>query len=79
LFALNGTSSNVTRQGDFYYKNVAASSTPFWQSLAVSSSQGGSSTRYAYLAATPESFSYDLDGNLTDDGGGTIPGTRRTG
>jgi RHS repeat-associated protein len=61
-------SAAVTRQGDYYYKNVTSGSTPAWLSLAASSSLGGSTTRYSYLAATPESYTYDADGNLTDDG-----------
>lgn len=65
---VNGSSSGVTRQGDYYYKNVSAPSTPLWHALTASSNLGGNSTRYAYLAATPESFTYDLDGNVTDDG-----------
>ena len=64
---VNGSTA-VTRQGEYFYKNVTANSTPLWQSLAASSSLGGATTRYAYLAATPESFTYDLDGNVTDDG-----------
>ena len=61
-------SAAVTRQGDYYYQNVTSGSTPAWLSLAASSSLGGSTTRYSYLAATPESYTYDADGNLTDDG-----------
>ncbi|HEX2855460.1 MAG TPA: hypothetical protein VHO24_19650, partial [Opitutaceae bacterium] len=64
---INSSSSGITRQGDYYYKNVTGTPS-LWQSLAVSSSLGGSATRYSYLAATPESFTYDLDGNVTDDG-----------
>ena len=42
---------------------------PLWQSLAASGILGTAPiTRHAFLAATPENFTYDLDGNLTDDG-----------
>ncbi|MBC7369298.1 MAG: RHS repeat-associated core domain-containing protein [Undibacterium sp.] len=68
--SINGTAlPGSSRQGEYYAKNVVASATPLWQSLAATSSLGGpAATRYAFLAATPESYTYDLDGNLTDDG-----------
>lgn len=60
--------STASRQGDYYYKNVAAGSTPLWQSLTASSSLGGSFTRSVYVPTAPQNFTYDDDGNLTDDG-----------
>jgi RHS repeat-associated protein len=67
---VNSSSSGVTRQNDWYFQGlgVTNSSTAVWQSITVASSLGGSSTRNAFVAMNPESFSYDLDGNLTSDG-----------
>ncbi|MFZ5723548.1 MAG: RHS repeat-associated core domain-containing protein, partial [Pseudomonadota bacterium] len=67
---VNGAASGITRHGDYYFQGFAAAnaSAPVWQSLAIASSYGGSSTRYSFLPLSPEPFSYDLDGNLLSDG-----------
>ena len=59
----------TTRVGDFYSKTIPAASTPLWQTLSIASSLSTTPVvRYAFIAANPESYAYDLDGNLLDDG-----------
>lgn len=58
----------ATRQGQYFYKSVAAGSTlPLWQSIAATSSLGGSTSRNVWHPVAPHSFTYDFDGNLTQD------------
>ncbi|MDD2764144.1 MAG: hypothetical protein PHE83_09255 [Opitutaceae bacterium] len=61
-------SQSPTRQGDYYFKSFTFGTMPLWQSFAISSNLGGSETRYGFLAANPEVYTYDLDGNVTADG-----------
>jgi RHS repeat-associated protein len=61
-------SASTTRQGDYYYKNLAPGSTPAWLSASVTSSLGGSGTRYSFVPPASETHTYDADGNLTADG-----------
>lgn len=67
---VNGSSTGVTRQNDWYYKpfSVTNTSTAVWSSLTIASSAGGSENRSAFVPLTPEAFSHDVDGNLTSDG-----------
>ncbi len=67
---VNGSSTGVTRQNDWYYKpfSVTNTSTAVWSSLTIASSYGGSESRSAFVPLTPEAFSHDVDGNLTSDG-----------
>lgn len=61
-------SQTATRQGEYFYKNVAVGSTlPFWQTIAASSDLGGSTSRGVWHPVAPHSFTYDFDGNLTQD------------
>ncbi|HWA09343.1 MAG TPA: RHS repeat-associated core domain-containing protein [Opitutaceae bacterium] len=60
-------SASVTRQGEYYYKNVTGSAST-WTSCAVTSSAGGSDTRYGFLPPSSETHTYDDDGNVTSDG-----------
>lgn len=66
---VNDSSTGLARAGDFYFMDYAVNNTSaLWSSLAVASSYGGTATRHAFVPATPEALSYDLDGNLTSDG-----------
>ena len=48
--------------------SVTNTSEPVWQSVTVASPGQTSVTGHAFVAQTPESFSYDTDGNLLQDG-----------
>jgi len=54
---------------EYYWGTVNTNNTaaPAWLSATVASG-GASNTGSVYLARTPEQFSYDADGNLTNDG-----------
>jgi len=56
--------------GQYYLQNVTAnnSSGPLWLTANLSSSLGGSQSSNAFLPQSPETSSYDLDGNLLSDG-----------
>jgi RHS repeat-associated protein len=68
------------RQGDLFYKQLstANNTAPKWQSIDILAGKSGAGTGGAdaitrqsghlFLAKSPESFTYDLDGNLTSDG-----------
>ena len=71
LVAVNGVTA--TRQGDYYRGELVAdnSGAPVHLAITNTGSLGTNSVflnRHALLAKTPESFGYDLDGNLTNDG-----------
>lgn len=66
-------SGSAYRKGEYFWKelSVANSSVPVWQSLTVQAVNGTNSTTVTgneYVPKTPEVYSYDLDGNLTQDG-----------
>ena len=66
---VNGSSSGVTRHGQYFFKGhgMANSPNPAYANLLIS--DGTISTALAaFLAATPQAMTYDLDGNLTSDG-----------
>jgi RHS repeat-associated protein len=66
---VNGSSSGVTRHGDYFFKGHSMSngSGAAYSTLAVS--DGTTTTNLAaFVAGTPEPFTYDFDGNLTSDG-----------
>jgi RHS repeat-associated protein len=66
--AVTVNGQTATRQGQYFYKNVAAGSAlPLWQSIAASSNLGGSTSRNVWHPVAPHSFTYDFDGNLTQD------------
>lgn len=78
--AVEMTSSNVTvnsqaayRRGEYLQKDVYFNNTntPLYATATVSATYNGSSTTTngsILLAATPETITYDLDGNLKSDG-----------
>ncbi len=65
---VNGANA-ATRQGDYYahWIGLGSAGTSAWQGIAVNSTYGGGSTRSAWLAASPQAYAYDLDGNLLSD------------
>jgi len=57
------------RKGEYFWREVSVtnSSSAAWQGITVSS--GGSNvTGNVFLPKTPETLSYDADGNVTNDG-----------
>ncbi len=69
--SINSSSSGIYRKGQYYQKSISVSngSVPVWQSVAVTTSGGGSApTGYVFVPKNQETPTYDLDGNLTQDG-----------
>jgi RHS repeat-associated protein len=62
------------RRGEYFQESVsvANTTTPVWQNVAVTASQGGSSSNWpagsVFVPRTGELFGHDTDGNLTSDG-----------
>jgi hypothetical protein len=54
------------RRGEYFRKQVTVANTsvPVWQSVAVATSGGGSSSGNVFVPKNSETFAYDLDGNL---------------
>jgi len=68
---LNGTAIPSGQfSGQYYLENVSANNSggPLWLTAQLSSSLGGSATANAFLPQSPESSTYDTDGNLLTDG-----------
>jgi RHS repeat-associated protein len=65
---VNGQSTS--RNSQYFRKEltVANSTAPVWQSITVAATGSSSATGYRFVTQTPEAFTYDLDGNLTQDG-----------
>ena len=66
---VNSSSTGVTRHGEYFFKGQSMSngSGAVFSTLAVS--DGTTTTNIgAFLAGTPEAFTYDDDGNLLSDG-----------
>jgi RHS repeat-associated protein len=73
--ALAGDTVTVNVQSTYrseqYFRkelSVANGSAPLWQSVTVASTGVPSATGYRFVAQTPEAFTYDLDGDLMQDG-----------
>jgi RHS repeat-associated protein len=78
--ATGGTISPTQRQGEAFYQQLSAANTttaqfPSLKITAVKNNAGPAAedvvsevTKTAFVAKTPEAFSYDADGNLTADG-----------
>lgn len=66
---VNGSPSGVTRHGQYFFKgqNLSNNPNPVFSNLSVSDGTT-TTTLPAFVAGTPESMSYDYDGNLTADG-----------
>lgn len=63
-------SQPATRQGEYFVKATAVSNSAasVWANLNISSDLGGLFNRFSFVPQTPESFSYDEDGNIKTDG-----------
>lgn len=63
---------NTYRKGEYFRKEVSVgnSSASVQQAITVTATDGTSTSQSGtnYVPQTPESFGYDLDGNLTNDG-----------
>lgn len=70
--SVNGSTSGVLEKEEYFWKDltVTNSSAPAWTPVWVTATQGSSvttSTNYLLSAPTNQVFSYDADGNLTND------------
>ncbi|MCO5051453.1 MAG: RHS repeat protein [Verrucomicrobiae bacterium] len=63
-------SSAPWRKGEFFRKEltVANGSVPVWQSISVAAPGETTVSGNVFVPKTPEAFTYDADGNLTQDG-----------
>ena len=70
--AVTVNGSNAVRQGEYFWQPVTGNNTNAAQYLtnlvASAYGSGQSATGSVFIARTPEAFSYDPDGNLTNDG-----------
>lgn len=60
----------ATRQSDYFGKVVGVdnSSSSVWANISINSDLGGSFNRFSFVPRTPESYTYDEDGNIKTDG-----------
>ncbi|HYG23206.1 MAG TPA: hypothetical protein VEH04_10525, partial [Verrucomicrobiae bacterium] len=58
------------RKGEFFRREWAASvpNSGLWTNITVAASGQAGTTGNVFIAKSPETFGYDLDGNLTNDG-----------
>jgi RHS repeat-associated protein len=71
--ATNGVTVNgltAYRKNEYFRQqlSVTNSSAAVWDSVTVSATGQTSVTGHAYVAETPENYTYDVDGNLLSDG-----------
>jgi len=68
--AVTVNSATAYRKSEYYREqlSVANASSPVWEDVTVAAPGQTSVTGYAYVAKTPENFTYDADGNLLSDG-----------
>ena len=66
---VNGSPADY-RRGEYFQElvNVDNSGALVWSTASVTTSGGGSTSGKMFVPRTPESYQYDLDGNLTSDG-----------
>ncbi len=67
--AVNGN-TNSYRKGEYFRQEVgvANGSAAVWTNLTVTATNQAATTGSVYVAQAPENFTYDLDGNLINDG-----------
>ena len=67
--AVNGN-TNSYRKGEYFRQEVgvANGSAAVWTNLTVTATNQAPTTGGVYVAQAPENFTYDLDGNLINDG-----------
>src|SRR6266568_350284 len=78
VIGIASASSSVTvnssvadyRRGEYFQEllGVSNSSTSVWQSVTVTTSGGGTNTGNVFVPMATETFGYDADGNMTNDG-----------
>ena len=76
------TSTADYRRGEHFRELVGVnnSSTSVWQSVTVTTSGGATNTGNVFVPVAKETYGYDADGNLTNDGRWTFKcGTKRIG
>jgi len=58
------------RKGEYFRKQLAVdnSTVPVWLQVDVAALNEATVTRHEFVPKTPEVFTYDMDGNLTQDG-----------
>src|SRR5205807_534129 len=58
------------RRGEYFHELVGVnnSSTSVWQNVSVTTSGGGSASGNVFVPTATEAYSYDADGNMTNDG-----------
>jgi RHS repeat-associated protein len=68
--AVTVNSQSAYRKGEYFRKelSVGNSNAAVWQSISVAAVGETTQTGNAFVPKTPEAFSYDADGNLTNDG-----------
>ena len=70
--ATNGVTVNgqsAWRKGEYFWATVKSNNTASAQWEGIKAASGGTTnTGNLYVPKTPEQFSYDADGNLTNDG-----------
>jgi len=68
VVTVNG--QGVYRKGEYFRKELSVnnSSAPVWQEVDVAAPNETTVTRHEFVPKTPETFAYDADGNLTNDG-----------
>jgi RHS repeat-associated protein len=72
-FATNVVTVNgqgVYRKGEYFRKELSVNNAaaPVWQQVDVAAPNETTVTRHEFVPKTPETFAYDADGNLTNDG-----------
>ena len=58
------------RKGEYFREQLAVTNSvaALWTNITVAESSQGSVSGHAYVAQTPENYTYDADGNLLSDG-----------
>jgi RHS repeat-associated protein len=67
---VNAQSNGVYRHGEYFRKELSLNNTnlALWTNVVVGSAGQTDVSGSVFLPKTPEAFSYDADGNLTNDG-----------
>lgn len=67
---VNGPTPPVYRRTEYFRKELTAANTslPVWQSVSVAATGETTVNGNVFVPQTPESYTYDLDGNVTADG-----------
>jgi YD repeat-containing protein len=68
--AVTVNSQSTYRKGEYFRKELAVNngSSALWTNIVVAATGQTSVTGHVFVAKAPETFGYDADGNLTNDG-----------